>query len=162
VLDRAAASLDAPIEAAGPIEGADGSRFTTHHLDLLGNLPPGRLRGRMGGSAIFAAPSRYEPFGLAVLEAAQMATPLVLADIPTFRELWREAALFVAPDDAAAWAAALQALLDAPQLCDALGARAAERARLYDAAHMTAATAAIHRAAYAAAPARRTASAATA
>jgi glycosyltransferase involved in cell wall biosynthesis len=163
VLDRAAGRLDAPVEAAGPAEGADGSRFAAGHLDLLGNLAPERLRERCAESAIFAAPSRYEPFGLAVLEAAQLATPLVLADIPTFRELWQDAAVFVSPDDPASWAAILQGLLDAPQRRDALGARAAERSRLYDAAHMTAATAAIHRAAYAAAARpRRTPSAATA
>ena len=40
--------------------------------------------------------ARYEPFGLAVLEAAQAGMRLVLSDIPSFRELWDGAATFVA------------------------------------------------------------------
>jgi glycosyltransferase involved in cell wall biosynthesis len=43
------------------------------------------------------APSLYEPFGLAVAEAARAARPLVLSDIPTFRELWGDAALTSRP-----------------------------------------------------------------
>jgi glycosyltransferase involved in cell wall biosynthesis len=149
VLDAAAELLAVPVDAAGPLDGADGSRFRASRLNLLGTLPPDRLRDACARAALFAAPSRYEPFGLAVLEAAQLATPLVLADIPTFRELWDDAAVFVPPDDPVAWATSLRMLLDAPSRREALGARAWARAQLYDAAHMTAATASVHRAAYA-------------
>ena len=44
-------------------------------------------------AAIFARPARYEPFGLAILEAAQAGCALVLGDIPSLRELWADAAL---------------------------------------------------------------------
>ncbi len=46
-------------------------------------------------ATVFASMARYEPFGLAVLEAAQAGMRLVLSDIPTFRELWDGAAIFV-------------------------------------------------------------------
>ena len=59
-----------------------------------------RCIGRAGD--LRRRPRVYEPFGLAVLEAAGAGAALVLADIPTFRELWDDAALFVAADDAAA------------------------------------------------------------
>ncbi len=49
---------------------------------------------------IFVSTSLYEPFGLAVLEAAQAGCPLVLSDIATFRELWDGAAIFFPPGDA--------------------------------------------------------------
>ena len=51
----------------------------------------------MARTAVFVSPALYEPFGLAVLEAAQAGCALVLSDIPTFRELWDGVALFVAP-----------------------------------------------------------------
>lgn len=144
VLDQAAASLDAPVHAAGPAAGPDGSAFAPRCLRLLGNLAAAELRAAYGRAAVFAAPALYEPFGLAVLEAAQSATPLVLSDIPTFRELWDGAAVFVPPRDAAAWRDALQALLAAPDRRARLGAQAQARAARYGAEPMVAATAALH------------------
>src|SRR5205807_9775806 len=43
---------------------------------------------------IYAATSRYEPFGLAPLEAALSRCAIVASDIPPFRELWEGAAVF--------------------------------------------------------------------
>ena len=146
VLDRAALLLDAPIDAAGPVQGPGGAGFAASGLHLLGNLPQDELRAAMARAAIFAAPSIYEPFGLAVLEAAQMGTPLVLSDIPSFRELWDGAAIFIAAHDPGAWAAALRALLDAPAQAAVMGDRARARSRRYTARAMVEATMAIHRA----------------
>jgi glycosyltransferase involved in cell wall biosynthesis len=80
---------------------------------------------------VFVSVARYEPFGLAVLEAAQAGCALVLADIPTFRELWGGVAVFVPPDDAGAIAASLEALADDEGARDRLGAAARIRARRY-------------------------------
>jgi len=82
-------------------------------------------------AAVFVSAARYEPFGLAVLEAAQAGCALVLSDIPTFRELWDGAARFVAPQDEAAIAAAITAVLDDPAERGGLEAAARERARRY-------------------------------
>jgi glycosyltransferase involved in cell wall biosynthesis len=57
------------------------------------------MAARLQHAAIFVSPAFYEPFGLSVLEAAAAGCALVLSDIPTFRELWREAALFFDPTD---------------------------------------------------------------
>jgi glycosyltransferase involved in cell wall biosynthesis len=65
----------------------------------LGALPPAEINLWHAQAAIFVAPSRYEPFGLAALEASLAGCALVLGDIPTLRELWTGAALFVPPDD---------------------------------------------------------------
>src|SRR5207244_2094865 len=61
-------------------------------------------------AAIFAAPARYEPFGLGILEAAASGCALVLGDIPSLRENWEGAAVFVPPGDAAGWRTALRDL----------------------------------------------------
>ena len=57
---------------------------------------------------IFVSTALYEPFGLAVLEAAQAGCALVLSDIPTFRELWDGAARFVPARDDGALACAIE------------------------------------------------------
>ncbi len=90
----------------------------------------------MGEAAIFAHPARYEPFGLAVLEAAMAGCALVLGDIPTLRELWDGAAVFVAPGRPDRLGEALAALAADEAGCRALGeARAAARTALLRAAH---------------------------
>ncbi len=95
-------------------------------------------------AAVFASAARYEPFGLAVLEAAQAGVPLVLSDIPTLRELWSGAAQFVACGDAAGFAVALRAVLRDPALAAALGRAARQRAGSYGADAMVEATLATH------------------
>ncbi len=111
VLDRAAARLPVPVEAAGPLRGPNGARITLHHTTALGSLEAPALRAKLAARPIFTSTSLYEPFGLSVLEAAQAGCALVLSDIPTFRELWDDAALFVAPHDDRALAATVVRLL---------------------------------------------------
>jgi glycosyltransferase involved in cell wall biosynthesis len=87
------------------------------------------MLAQMRRAAIFFSPALYEPFGLAVLEAAANGCALVLSDIPTFRELWTGAAVFVAARDAAGFAAAINRLADDPAEREALGRCAAARAQ---------------------------------
>ncbi len=70
---------------------ADG---TLAHCDLL---------REMATASIFVHPSLYEPFGIGVLEAARSHCCLVLSDIPSLRELWEGAAVFVDPRDEGMW-----------------------------------------------------------
>ena len=144
VLDRAAARLDAAIYAAGPLSGPNGAAIRFSHLNALGPLDELRLAAEYASIQVFAAPSLYEPFGLSVLEAAQAGMALVLADIPTFRELWEGAARFVDPSDADGWTAALAALLDDAETRAHFGAAARTRADTYAADAMVQATIAVH------------------
>ncbi len=128
VLDEAAARLAWPVRMIGATEGPNGTAVELHHAEPLGALPAELTRARIAAAGVFAAPSRYEPFGLAVLEAALGGAPLVLADIPTFRELWDGAALFFPPEDAGALADAAGRLIHDPGLARRLGALAARRA----------------------------------
>ena len=145
-LDAASADLAFKMLAAGPLTGADGTSFAPRHLTSLGSLAAPALEQHYRTAALFASSSHYEPFGLAVLEAAGYAMPLVLSDIPTFRELWDGAACFVSEDTPAAWAQALERLMEAPEQRTELGARARARASGYTPEKMASATYAIHRA----------------
>jgi CDP-paratose 2-epimerase len=130
-LDAVAAMIDAPLFAAGPLAGPNGDVVSLKDARQLGPLPSEGVRGWLARSPVFASVPLYEPFGLAVLEAAQAGCALLLSDIPSFRELWDDAAVFVRPNQPLAIAAAAQALIDAPDRAAALGAAAQARARRY-------------------------------
>jgi glycosyltransferase involved in cell wall biosynthesis len=115
-LDAAAALSPWPLIMAGALSGPNGESTSLHHAKSLGELPAESARAWMSRAAVFASAAVYEPFGLAVLEAAARGAALVLSDIPTFHELWDGAALFVAPDDAQGFAAAINRLVDYPNL----------------------------------------------
>ncbi len=63
-----------------------------------------------------------------MVEAAISGAALVLADIPTFRELWGEAALFVSPEDSSGWSRAVTELAHDSALRQRLSAEARARA----------------------------------
>jgi glycosyltransferase involved in cell wall biosynthesis len=127
-LDRAAAQLSWPVEAAGALEGPGGAAVRLEHIAALGHLSPAQLEARLSQTAVFVSLALYEPFGLGVLEAAQAGCALLLSDIPTFRELWDGAAVFVPPLDDAAAARALDALLGDADEARARGEAARRRA----------------------------------
>ena len=110
-LDRVAARLTVPFKVAGPLSGPHGETISFAHLHALGNLTEAQLAACLSSRPVFVSAATYEPFGLAVLEAAMAGCPLVLSDIPTFRELWSEAAIFVSADDDRGFAAAISALI---------------------------------------------------
>jgi glycosyltransferase involved in cell wall biosynthesis len=131
-----APTLDCPTLLAGDLGAAPPG---SPNLVRLGCLPRDDLARYFQRAAAFVHPARYEPFGLAVLEAAVCGCPLVLGDIATLRELWQDAALFVSPDDAADLGRALERLLRRPGERLRLGRAARARSRQYSAARMAAA-----------------------
>jgi glycosyltransferase involved in cell wall biosynthesis len=134
-LAAAADAVTCPIHVAG-----SGTEQGAQHaaIHLLGELPQAELWQRMLGAAIFASPALYEPFGLSVLEAAAAGCALVLADIPTFRELWQDAAIFVPPADRDALRSALAWLAADASACMNLQRAARRRARRYELGRMAA------------------------
>lgn len=131
VLDQAAASIDAPLYAAGPLQAPDGAAVRLRHARALGRLPVEGVGDWLERAPIFASAALYEPFGLGVLEAAQAGCALVLSDIPTFRELWDGAAVFAPADDPAAFAGVFRELLAQPDQAERLGRLARARAGRY-------------------------------
>jgi len=126
--DRAAALTRVPFRAAGPLRGPNGSEMTLRHAAPLGLLSSEDLSRLLARRPVFVSPALYEPFGLAVLEAAQAGCALVLADRPGFRELWTSAAVFVDPLDEHAIAAAVERLVADPAIRATLGEAARRRA----------------------------------
>jgi glycosyltransferase involved in cell wall biosynthesis len=99
----------------------------------------------MAETAIFAAPARYEPFGLAILEAARAGCALVLSRLPSLLELWSDSARFVAPGDAQDLRRELQGLIDDPDALQRLQQAARERAARYTRSRMLGGYSAVYR-----------------
>jgi glycosyltransferase involved in cell wall biosynthesis len=137
-IDRAAARLSIPVVAAGPLQGPNDARVVARHIATLGRLSDADIARYLGARPIFVSAARYEPFGLAVLEAAQTGCALVLSDIPTFRELWGGAAIFVSPDDDRGMAAAIEGLAGDADERSRMGAAARSKAESYSVEAMSA------------------------
>ncbi len=130
-LDRVAARLDWPVVVAGEQGHPQGGGSRLRAAHATGPLPFDELAGLLGRSAVFALPARYEPFGLAALEAALSGCALVLGDIPSLREVWGDAATYVHPEDEDGLLAVLRRLLGDPSQAAARGAAARRRAARY-------------------------------
>lgn len=144
-IDEAAQRLNIPVLAAGPLAGPDGGRMQLRFAEPLGVLSADDVAAYLARRPVFVSAALYEPFGLAVLEAASAGSPLVLSDIPTFRELWSGAAIFVPPRDSDAIARALRELASDAGLRHALGRAALRRSGQYTLAAVASATARVYR-----------------
>jgi glycosyltransferase involved in cell wall biosynthesis len=131
VFDAAARMMETPFLAAGPVSGPNGASVQLENLQLLGKLEPARLQGLFAASPIYASAALYEPFGLSVIEAAQAGCALVLSDIPTHREIWGDAAVFVPARHPAGFAAAIEELMDSPAERERLGELARRRSAIF-------------------------------
>lgn len=124
-----------------------------HTLHLMSRVPPGE-RARLAALApdarlvfhdgasdagyvdvlrratALVSASRDEGFGIPLVEAMSQGTPVVVSDIPVFREVAGEAGTYVRPGDAAGFAAAVRAL-DDPAAWAARSAAARTRATRY-------------------------------
>jgi glycosyltransferase involved in cell wall biosynthesis len=137
-LDRAAARLSVPFKAAGPLTGPNRQSIEVANLYAPGPLSDGAIADCLCARPVFVSAARYEPFGLAVLEAALAGCPLVLADTPVFRELWDGAALFVDAEDDAGFAAAIERIVGDVPLRIAQGDLARARAARFTPTRMAA------------------------
>jgi glycosyltransferase involved in cell wall biosynthesis len=114
--------LDEPIFAAHASSGlADAARF-------LGQLSSDDLAVLYSHAGVFVLPSLYEGFGLPVLEAMACGAPVVCSNAGPLPEVADDAALLLLPEDPAAWASAILALLTDPHRANALRQRGFARA----------------------------------
>jgi glycosyltransferase involved in cell wall biosynthesis len=109
-------------ELAGRLELSDRIRFPPWLADA-------DLEGLYALADCFALASRYEGFGLPVLEAMVRGVPVVCSDRGALPEVAGDAALVVDPDDNEAFTAALARVLAEPALAAELVERGRERAR---------------------------------
>jgi len=113
-LELVAPRLPWPVFVAGENHHPDGGEARPHNTRLLGRLSQRALAAWLGRSSIYCLPAFYEPFGLSVLEAALSGCALVLGDIPSLREIWKNRAVFVPPNDPEALEDALNRLIQDP------------------------------------------------
>ncbi len=123
-LDAAAARLAWPVTVAGDLGPMGKVRFA----ESAGSLGPSALAELRRSASIFAAPTAYEPSGLGILAAARERCALVLGYIPSLRELWSDAAIFVQPGDDRALHDVLETLIGDSDLRGQLAERAQQRA----------------------------------
>jgi glycogen synthase len=96
---------------------------------LKGPQTESQLRNLYSRASIYAATSRYEPFGMAALEAALSRCAIVCNDIPTYREIWGETAVYFRTNDADSLADVLRRLSKNRDLCRGHASLAYQRAR---------------------------------
>jgi glycosyltransferase involved in cell wall biosynthesis len=98
---------------------------------FLGYVPEGELPALYCGARAFVYPSRYEGFGLPVLEAMQCGTPVLTSNISSTAEVVGDAGLLVDPDDVAALSSALVRLVSDDALVVRLRSAGLKRAMAF-------------------------------
>jgi glycosyltransferase involved in cell wall biosynthesis len=97
----------------------------------VGHITDDELSSLYRNAALFVYPSLYEGFGIPPLEAMSMGCPVILSDIPVFREVFGDAAHYVDPMDAAAICKGILDVLSDESCRLELVRRGYERAKLY-------------------------------
>ena len=95
----------------------------TQRVRFLGLVADADLPTLYAAATFFVFPSRYEGFGLPVLEAMACGTPVACSNLSSLPEIAGNAALLFEPSDVAALSQVLQRLLDDNSLRDDLRAR---------------------------------------
>jgi glycogen synthase len=96
---------------------------------IRGPQTEAQLRALYSRAAVYAATSRYEPLGMSALDAAFSRCAIVANDIPAFREVWGDAALYFRTNDGRSLAETLRHLDSDRGLRHAYSDRAYARAR---------------------------------
>jgi glycosyltransferase involved in cell wall biosynthesis len=78
---------------------------------LLGSTDDAALSDLYRGATALVYPSRYEGFGLPLVEAMSCGTPVIASRAASIPEVTGDAAILLDPDDEAAWAGAIEAVL---------------------------------------------------
>jgi glycosyltransferase involved in cell wall biosynthesis len=110
---------------------AKGKIFADRHVRRLSYVPFPQLISLMRGARGVLFPSLYEGFGLPVLEAMLLGTPVMTSNVSSMPEVAGDAALLVDPTDIDQMAAAICKIDHDADLRAELSARGRERAKLF-------------------------------
>jgi glycosyltransferase involved in cell wall biosynthesis len=132
MIAQVAADLNWPVYIAGDAtHPVTGETLLLPNVHFLGSLSQAEVVDWLSRAALFVLPAKYEPFGLAVLEAALSGCALIVGDIPSLREIWQQAATYVNPQQAPALQATVTRLMDDEFIRNIMGFRAMQRGLLY-------------------------------
>ncbi len=118
-------------DAAADVRDALTSASATDRIVHLGRIPRRDLLGLLGGAAALVFPSRYEGFGLPVLEAMTMGVPVVVSTTGALPEVAGSAGELIDPDDVDAWAMAIERAGADPEWRAELAERGLAQARRF-------------------------------
>jgi len=104
------------------------------NVSIVGAIPKCEVPLWLARGDIFLNTTRYESFGISVLEAALIGLPIVTTAVGELPYLWQhdQTALLVQPDDASAMADSILRLLNEPGLAEKLSTNARLRAEQFD------------------------------
>ena len=99
---------------AGSMGWADPATFarlaTTPGVTLISGLDDAAVAALLSGARALVFPSLAEGFGLPPLEAAARGVPVIVADLPVFRELLGDYPVYLSPSDSYSWMETIRAL----------------------------------------------------
>jgi len=97
---------DATMQAM--FEARDAAGEFAEWIHILGEVPYAEIREYYREASLFVFPSYLETFGHPLLEAMAAEVPLVASDIPVFREVAQDAAIYADPFSVEALATAME------------------------------------------------------
>lgn len=105
-----------------------------NNVHIVGGVPKADVPNWLEKADIFLNTTRYESFGVAVLEAAACGLPIVSTGVGELPYLWQNEnnALLVPLDDSKAMAKAVRRILTEPGLAERLSSNARKKAEQYD------------------------------
>lgn len=132
LLSDIADKLPWPVYIAGKsIDPGTGKKIEIENVHFLGELSSREVRDWMQRARIFVSPTKYEPFGLAILEAAKFECALVLSDLETLQELWGDSASFFDSENTEQATEQILQLIKNDELRNELSQKAKIRSREY-------------------------------
>jgi len=99
---------------------------------LTGYVPEPDLPALYSGALCFVYPSYFEGFGLPPLEAMQCGVPVIIGDRTSLPEVVGDAGLKVDPFDIEAIAAAVEEVINKPDIRNELRVKGFARAKMFD------------------------------
>ncbi len=115
--------------------GYDEIKYMLREFDLvdevimLGWLDEELIPYFYSGAAVFVFPSKYEGFGIPLLQAMACGTPIAASDISSIPEVVGDAAIYFNPEYSLSISEAMYDLVSNKELADKLSSRGLERVK---------------------------------
>jgi glycosyltransferase involved in cell wall biosynthesis len=94
------------------VQAIEGDGATSRHVVVLNRIAEEQLLALYRSAIALVYPSRYEGFGLPLVEAMASGTPVIAARTSSIPEVVGDAGLLLDPDDEGGWREAVQRLIE--------------------------------------------------